>query len=142
MPREIFYFSFPWPDNESHFHTRSFTRNHASSVSLLSCFVVPGSVVHEPSGLEPGSSRAGSSPSSTGVPRARVHSSLLAARAVSSRDESRCELGSSPRVRGCLEPSPLESRSGLDSSRLVNNTSRARESQARQLQKNMAGQII
>ena len=33
------------------------------------------SVVHEPSGLEPNSSRAGSSPSSPGVPRARAGSS-------------------------------------------------------------------
>ena len=42
-------------------------------------------------------------------------------RAGSSRLESLG--GSSPRVQGCLEPSPLESRSGLSSSRLVNNTS-------------------
>ena len=53
---------------------------------------------------------------------ARVRSILLAARASSSRADSRCELDSSPRFRGCLEPSPLESRSGLGSSRLVNNT--------------------
>ena len=33
--------------------------------------------MHEPSGLEPGSSRAGSSPSSPGAPRARVRSSPL-----------------------------------------------------------------
>ena len=36
--------------------------------------------------------------------------------------ESRCRWAS-PRVQGCLEPSPLESRSGLGSGRLVNNTS-------------------
>ena len=34
--------------------------------------------------------------------------------------------GSSPRVQGCLEPSRLEPRSGLGSSRLVNNTSHLR----------------
>ena len=44
------------------------------------CSWETSSFVHEPSGLEPGSSRAGSSPSSPGVPRARVRSSLLAAR--------------------------------------------------------------
>ena len=65
---------------------------------------------------------------------ARLRSSLLAARVRSSPldslgGSSRLEpsrvqvlLGSSPRVQGCLEPSPLESRSGLGSSRLVNNT--------------------
>ena len=31
-------------------------------------------------------------------------------------------VNNTPRVQGCLEPSPLESRSGLGSSRLVNNT--------------------
>ena len=38
----------------------------------------------------------------------RVRLILLAARAGSSRANSRCELDSSPRFRGCLEPSPLE----------------------------------
>ena len=53
---------------------------------------------------------------SSGLERTRADSSGL--------EPSRAQvlLGSSPRVRGCLEPSPLESRSGLGSSRLVNNT--------------------
>ena len=69
--------------------------------------------MHEPSGLEPGSSRAGSSPSSPGVPRARVrsspgldsarvHSSLLAAR----------ESWRAPSLRGrrCCAPSATSHR--------------------------------
>ena len=81
------------------------------------------------SGLESGgasswlvnnTTRAGSS-----LLAARVRSSPLDSLGGSSRVEpSRVQvpLGSSPRVQGCLEPSPLESRSGLGSSLLVNNT--------------------
>ena len=150
-------------------------KHSAITITLLTPLTTqpPISVVHEPSRLEPGSSRAGSSPSSPGVPRARAGSSLLASSSwrleqgsTSGLDsvggssrlgqgstsrldsrleplgaflarswrilggsslarvlESRCHLGSSPRAQGCHEPSRLEPRSGLGSSRLVNNTS-------------------
>ena len=72
--------------------------------------------MHEPSGLEPCSSRAGSSPSSPGVPRARAGSSpaLDSTRVGSSLlapSSWRLEQGSTSRVE------PLG-----DSSRLVNTT--------------------
>ena len=107
------------------------------------------SVVHEPSRLEP--ARVSWHPALGGSNRGlRADSSPLAARVGSERGpradstpdssllarswrilggsslarvlESRCHLGSSPRAQGGHEPSRLEPRAGLGSSRLVNNT--------------------
>ena len=91
------------------FPPRHSLRGPTSSLRLLH----GASVVHEPSRLEPGSSRAGSSPSSPGVPRARAGSSPAWTRLEPARVSWHPALGGSNRGRRA-DLSPLATRAGSD----------------------------